>query len=296
VKKGRVAVTVSALGKEDHVPAFLERLTGILHRLMRLDHVYVFGKASARHDHQIGTLLKRKGEIIRIEAATVPVRGSPVTCKCGDYPLPGRKHRVQDEVGVYHGAGFFHSSMHRVVIQVAGGRKAVLAAPLTRIKHVEVTCHAGCATCHPGKEAFSSPAEPGKVVKPDRAGKNEMISFGNGAVDGNFDAAGCNSDCNELAGVVAFVVNNPDPAVKRAGYFSMLRFTLLPVDSESYYNRDAVIGYTCRVEPFHQQRQIDLAAGIAGDVRSDNYHFSGWPDRGNPLCTAIQGSRNDLLG
>ena len=89
VEKSGIAVAVPALGQEDHDPAILQRLTAVLHRLVRLDQVDVLRKAAAGDDDQVALFAERKGKLLGIIAAAPGMGFPPVPAKAARICLSG---------------------------------------------------------------------------------------------------------------------------------------------------------------------------------------------------------------
>ena len=109
-------------------------------------------------------------------------------------------------------------------------------------------------------------------MKTDGAGKYQPVGLSHPAVQLNLNAAGGFSQIGQLAGVITVVIGDPDPAVQGAQDFLMFVLGLSAVDTEGYDYFHVPVPDSRGVKPLHQEGEIYLASGIAGDVRSDDYH------------------------
>jgi len=219
----------------------------------------------------------------------------PVAGKGCQYPLVRGEHRIQDEEGVQHGASVHHCLVHRVAIEDTGRGVGIFARPLPRIEHGKMARHAAFAAGHPGEDTLAAAAESGKVVETDGAGEDHLVSLGNGPVDLHLDAVTRHPEQYQLARIVAVVINHPDPAVERAENLAVLRLCLLAVNSQGNDNGNVAVADASTAEALHQNGKVDLAAGIAGDIRSDDHHPLAGFDGCQLRSTAVEGRGYDLL-
>ncbi len=141
---------------------------------------------------------------------------------------------------------------------------------LCRVEDGEMGLHAGPSAGDAGHEPLAAAAESGEVVKAGGAGDDHPVGLGDPAIDLDGHAARGTADGDQLAGVCALVVDHPDPAEKGAENLAVFSFGLGSVDAQADENFDVLVGDPEGVQPLRQDRQIVLAAGVAGDVRGDD--------------------------
>src|SRR6185369_5244748 len=135
---------------------------------------------------------------------------------------------------------------------------------------------------------FAPSAETGKIVESDDAGQQQPVSLDGPAVYADIDSVGGPADGHQARRIVAVVVSYPDAAAQSAENFFMFVVGLGAMNPERDQDFHIPVGYTLAVESFHQQGEVDLARGIAGDVGGDDDDLLARLEGGNGRLAAIK--------
>ena len=283
VEEGVVAEAVGAGRQQDQRPARFDGVHSVIEGLVRLDEVDVLGVPAAGDDGQVGGPLQGDGIEIFSKLAAGQVRSFQCPAKDPGNPLVCREYRIQDEVRVDHVCRFKDRLVDRVVFQVGRTGPRIAPALLRWIENCEMRGHAGFTACHAWYQAFAPAAEAGEVVQTDGAGDDHPVGGDDAPVDLDRQPGRSHAQVVQLCAIVAFMVIDRDAAEQRAENLAVLRGRLLAVNAEGDHDFDGVVADAAAVQLFDQDRQVNLAAGIAGDVRgNDDDSFAGTDDVGKP--------------
>src|SRR5512133_1249466 len=220
----------------------------------------------------------------------------PVAGKGGDNALVGSEDRVEDEIGGSQGTGLGHGLMHRVVVQVSGDGPLVFAAAVSGVQYGKVAVHACLSAGDTWQNALASASEAGKIVESDDTGQYQALRLGRRPVDADIDTVGSPADGDQVCLIVTVVIMYPDTSVQCAENFLMLVVRLSAMNPECDQDFDVSIGNALAIEPFHQQGQVHLAAGIAGNVGGDDDDLFTWPEGGDGSIACVECRGDDRFG